>query len=93
MNAMHRREQINQEQRANARIYGTPEHHYLTWTNTQAKIRRLCMRANADENGGPKACISECLFPYHHRAPEQGTKKLNIVCYAFEVYRKLPFPC
>jgi hypothetical protein len=45
---------ITEEQRANARIHGTPEHQYLTWMNTQVKIKRLWMRANGDDSGSPK---------------------------------------
>ena len=83
---------ITQEQRDNARIHGTPEHQYLTWMNNQVKIRRLWMRANADDSGRPKNWTPERLFPYQHHDPKEGTKKLNFVWHAFEVYRKLPFP-
>ncbi|KAI3477794.1 hypothetical protein L1887_60369 [Cichorium endivia] len=54
---------ITQEQRDNARIHGTPEHQYLTWMNNQVKIRRLWMRANADDSGRPKNWTPERALP------------------------------
>lgn len=89
-NAQARR--ITDEQRANARVHGTPEHQYLVWMNTQVKIKRLWMRANANDSGGPKEWTVERLFPYQSHDIKEGTKKLNFVWYAFEVYRKLLFP-
>lgn len=83
---------ITEEQRANASIHGTSEHQYLAWMNTQVKIKRLWMRANANDSGGPKDWTPERLFPYQHHDPKDGAKKLNFVWYAFEVYRKLLFP-
>jgi len=70
---------IIEEQRANARIHGTPEHQYLTWMNTQVKIVRLWLRANADDSGGPKDWTPERLFPYQRHDPKDGTEKLNFV--------------
>lgn len=84
--------QITEEQRANARIHGPPEHQYLIWMNNQVKIRRRWKRANADDTGGPKNLTPERLLPYQLHDPKEGFKKLNVVWYAFEMYRELLFP-
>jgi hypothetical protein len=72
-------ENITDKQCASARIHDTPKRQYFTWIDTQTKIKRLWLRADADENGGSKYWTPVHLFLHQRHDSRDGTEKLNFV--------------